>query len=82
MTPAQLAVFRLIADGKVSMFCDKCVWRFRDDMGDAINRRTIDALENRGLVSFMWFRDGAGISLTEAGRHRAAVWDRNRRRTA
>lgn len=76
MTPAQLAVFRLVSQGRVSMFCDRFVWHFRDDQGDVINRRTVRALERAGFVSAMYFRDGASLGLTETGRKRAAEWDR------
>lgn len=83
MTIAQLAVLRLVADREVSMFCDKCVWHHRiSGTGETINRRTIEALERAGLVHRSYYRDGAGISLTEAGRQRIAQWDKNRRSAA
>ena len=82
LTTPQMAVFRLVADGKVRMFCDKCVWHYRDDQGDAINRRTMEALKAANLIDMMYFRDGACVSLTIVGRERLAQWNRNRRAAA
>jgi hypothetical protein len=82
LSTPQLAVLRLIADGKVSMYCLRWVWRFKDEMGDSINRRTVKALEDAGLVQCSYYRDSAGVGLTQAGRDRIAIWDKNRRRAA
>lgn len=70
MTAAQLAVLNLISDRKIEAFCDKCVWQFRDDMGDTINRRTIHTLKTLGLIHIMYVNNRAGVNLTEAGRKR------------
>lgn len=68
----QTQVLKQIAAGKVSMFCDKCVWHYRDENGDAINRGVMRRLEAEGLIHFSYPTNGGYVNLTEWGRQYVA----------
>lgn len=80
MTASQIAVFRLVSEGKVTAFCDKTVWHFREvDSGDTINARTVRCLEAAGLIKLSYYSGGvAGVNLTDSGRTKIAQMNGHR----
>lgn len=67
MTPKQKQVLGLVAKRRVDAFCDNRGWYFQSE-GEVINRRTVWALKDAGLVEISDYSCGQAINVTDAGR--------------